>query len=230
MGDKRRESSQLMATYDKLRLSTAPVEHKSGYLSKRLFRKEQDWILQQLDQISSQAVIVDVGCGYGAMLDPVIGSAEKLIGVELHPVAAQHAHSQGMNVVCSDAFELPLATSSVDVIVNSQFLNQLDAPTSEQLLAEFARVLKPGGTLILTWRHASSIVHRLAQCALTLTRSRFADFPQYEHPWQDLNEYCADVGLKHQHCKVLRLFKTEPVDLSLGRVLGISCVAVLTRA
>lgn len=93
-------------------------------------------------------IIVDAGCGegyYSVMLARELESA-RVYGFDLSKSAVAHAAKRARreNVdaeffVCG-IFELPLADSSADVVVN------LFAPCARE---EFHRVLKPGGRLIM---------------------------------------------------------------------------------
>ena len=59
----------------------------------------------------------------------------------------------------ADAHELPFADASFDAVVGNLAVMHLSRP--ERAIAEFARVLRPGGRLALTaWAHPSQ--HRLA--------------------------------------------------------------------
>ena len=65
--------------------------------------------------------------------------------------ASQRWASAGAGLFCSDARRLAIASDSVDLIVSTSTLDHLDS--AEQLRAaigEMARVLKPGGRVILT--------------------------------------------------------------------------------
>lgn len=106
-------------------------------------------------EIPSGATVLDVGCGAG--LDSLIaaqrvGKNGKVIGVDFSEAMLARARAAGMktktrNIVFrqSSAESLPVDDSSVDVaMVNGIFnLN----PARENIFAELARVMKPGGVL-----------------------------------------------------------------------------------
>ena len=65
----------------------------------------------------------------------------------------------GLEFRRADAHELPFADASFDAVVGNLAVMHLSRP--ERAMAEFARVLRPGGRLALTaWAHPSR--HRLA--------------------------------------------------------------------
>ncbi|TAK29854.1 MAG: class I SAM-dependent methyltransferase [Chloroflexota bacterium] len=87
--------------------------------------------------------MLDVGCGkkpYASLFSQV----EAHIGVEV-PITL--SKSQVIDVYGS-ALHLPFASSSFDTVLCTQVLEHVPEP--HQLLGEVARVLKPGGILILT--------------------------------------------------------------------------------
>jgi SAM-dependent methyltransferase len=86
------------------------------------------------------ARLLDVGCGSGASraVYPRDGS---YIGLDLS--LGGLARTAGMPVVQADAFELPFAAESVDVVAFSSVLHHL--PDRAPALQEAHRVLRPGG-------------------------------------------------------------------------------------
>ena len=111
----------------------------------------------------SGCTIVDVGCGAGLVADRLPDLPGRYVGVDLpaHHVrvaaekfrgrvgALQHVFARG------DAEHLPLADGSADVVVLSEVIEHLLRP--ELAVWEIARVLRPGGTLVLTTNNASEM-------------------------------------------------------------------------
>jgi SAM-dependent methyltransferase len=99
--------------------------------------------------------VLDAACGEGygaALLAPV---AKCVTGVDIEPrVVADAAdrYRQHGNVVfeAASVTKLPLADASVDAIVSFETIEHLPAADQPQMIAEFARVLAPGGILILS--------------------------------------------------------------------------------
>ncbi len=98
--------------------------------------------------------ILDVGVGTGIAL-PMYARSTRLFGVDLSEAMLRRARERvadrGLNhVEClavMDAQRLAFATASFNVIVAQYVINTVPHP--EQTLDEFARVLKPGGEIIL---------------------------------------------------------------------------------
>lgn len=93
------------------------------------------------------ALLVDVGCG-GGLLAPHVGRlGYRHLGIDLSVPALRRAAEHGVSPVRADAARLPLAAASADVVVAGELLEHV--PDLPPVLAELARVLRPGGTLVL---------------------------------------------------------------------------------
>jgi arsenite methyltransferase len=116
---------------------------------------------------SRVSTVLDVGCGRGLLL---IGAAKRLratgraIGIDLWQAAdlgdnrpsatIDNAVREGVRdritVVTADMHALPLARSSVDVVVSSLAIHNVPSEAGrDRAVAEIARVLKPGGGLLI---------------------------------------------------------------------------------
>lgn len=106
------------------------------------------------DRRASYDVVVDVGCGSGYSLPKLAQrfAPRELVGVDIDPqmlaVARTEAARTGANVrlLESSSTRMPLADGSVDLLFCHQTFHHL--VEQEAALAEFLRVLKPGGLLL----------------------------------------------------------------------------------
>ncbi|WP_447003947.1 class I SAM-dependent methyltransferase [Saccharothrix isguenensis] len=96
------------------------------------------------------AVVLEAGCGegYGAAL--IAQHAERVIALDYDETTAAHvgrAYPE-LTVLRGNLASLPLRDASVDVVANLQVIEHLW--DQEGFLAECARVLRPGGRLLVT--------------------------------------------------------------------------------
>lgn len=87
--------------------------------------------------------VVDVGCGqapYRPMFPPRV---RRYVGVDRSRVPVP-----GIELIDGDAHDLPLPDASFDAAVSFQALEHMERPTD--CLCEMARVLRPGGRLVVT--------------------------------------------------------------------------------
>jgi SAM-dependent methyltransferase len=100
----------------------------------------------------SPASIVDVGCGDGAatMLTARANPGHRIVGVDWSADALRHARARGLTLIRAEAEPtgLPIASGRADVVLMSELIEHLLDPDS--VLEEVRRVLKPGGTLLLS--------------------------------------------------------------------------------
>ncbi|UCC69465.1 MAG: class I SAM-dependent methyltransferase [Armatimonadota bacterium] len=93
-------------------------------------------------------LILDVGCGTGATLKAVadLGMA---VGLDRSPEALHYCQIRGLRrLSLATAEALPVASQSVDALLALDLLEHL--PDDAAAAREFARVLRPGGILLVT--------------------------------------------------------------------------------
>ncbi|HEX3812508.1 MAG TPA: class I SAM-dependent methyltransferase [Mycobacteriales bacterium] len=96
------------------------------------------------------ATVFEAGCGEGYGAHSLARTASKVIGLDYDEAAVQHVAGtySDIRVVRGNLAQLPVRTGAIDVVVNLQVIEHLwDQPA---FLAETARVLRPGGTLLLS--------------------------------------------------------------------------------
>jgi SAM-dependent methyltransferase len=116
------------------------------------YRARRELVTQMLaGEVRSGATVVDVGCGTGDNLPALeAASGGAVVGVELSPYAIRHApRSAGgrVRVGVSRAEHLPFATGCADLVTSMDVIEHLD---DDAALAEYHRVLRPGGLVLLT--------------------------------------------------------------------------------
>lgn len=103
-----------------------------------------------LDEAGAGAplTLLDVGTGVGDIpwqarrVAARRGAALETYGVELNPVLAAASRARVGGSVCADAFALPFADRSVDVVTCSQVAHHFEAPDVVRLFRELDRVAR----------------------------------------------------------------------------------------
>jgi len=94
--------------------------------------------------------VLDVGCGTGANL-PLLRGLGPSVGLDLTWRGLAFARDRGERaVVQGSAAALPFAHASFDLVTSFDMLQTLPDAVERHAMAEMARVLKPGGHLLLT--------------------------------------------------------------------------------
>jgi SAM-dependent methyltransferase len=108
-----------------------------------------DAIRRALD-LPGGARVADVGAGTGKLTRALVAGGFDVVAVE--PLAGLRARLRaevpGIEPLDGTAEALPLADASVDAVVCADAFHWFDGPRA---VAEFARVIRPGGALALLW-------------------------------------------------------------------------------
>jgi len=90
------------------------------------------------------ALLLDLACGGGLLAPHVRGYRH--VGVDLGERAVHVAREHGVTVLRGDVLRLPFRTGCADVVVAGEILEHV--ADVEGVVAEAARVLRPGGTFV----------------------------------------------------------------------------------
>ena len=115
------------------------------------FRVREDEWRWVSARIPEGAVVLDVGCGNGALLAALAPLIERGIGVDASPPMLEKArhrarHEPNLEFQTVDGPALPVPDASVDVVLCVLAWRYLDW---DPMAAEIRRVLRPGGRLLL---------------------------------------------------------------------------------
>ena len=108
------------------------------------------WVL---DGVDLGLEVLEVGPGYGAATDDLRARAGRLTCVEVDRALATRLASQmeghNVTVLCEDATRMSLADATFDGAVCLTMLHHVPSEAlQDRLLAEVARVLRPGGVFV----------------------------------------------------------------------------------
>jgi 2-polyprenyl-6-hydroxyphenyl methylase/3-demethylubiquinone-9 3-methyltransferase len=93
------------------------------------------------------AVLVDLACGGGLMAPHAARLGYRHVGVDLGLPGLKLGRERGMLPVRGSVLAVPLADGCADVVVAGEILEHVEDDVA--VLAECARLLRPGGTLVI---------------------------------------------------------------------------------
>jgi 2-polyprenyl-6-hydroxyphenyl methylase / 3-demethylubiquinone-9 3-methyltransferase len=93
------------------------------------------------------AVLVDLACGGGLMAPHAARLGYRHVGVDLGAQGLRVAREHGVLAVRGSVLAVPLADGCADVVVAGEILEHVEDDVG--VLAECARLLRPGGTLVI---------------------------------------------------------------------------------
>jgi SAM-dependent methyltransferase len=157
-----------------------------------------------------RAVILDAGCGTGNYSQPMLDYVGRIEAVDMNPgmleVAAQKLAGERdegrISFHSARIDELPFEDEHFDGVMINQVLHHLpddaakDFPAHRRVFAEFARVLKPGGVLVVNTCSQEQLRHgywhySLIPEAADALRARYV-------PLDELAEILSDNGFAYR--------------------------------
>ncbi|MCA9935385.1 MAG: methyltransferase domain-containing protein [Ardenticatenaceae bacterium] len=151
--------SPLPASYDKadIRRHYTGMASRYDFWGKLTESKARDRCLE-LAAIQDGEVVLEVAVGTGLTFYEVLQHNRngRVEGIDLTPEmlaqaqqkAAQTGHSN-YDLRVGDAYKLDYDDAAFDVLINNYMFDMLPEADFSQVLAEFQRVLRPGGRLVL---------------------------------------------------------------------------------
>jgi 2-polyprenyl-3-methyl-5-hydroxy-6-metoxy-1,4-benzoquinol methylase len=139
-----------------------------GWISKQL-GAALNWIpvLRELGDLGTMCLgqarkgkLLDIGCGNGRFLAMMREAGWEVTGIEPDPAAAAIARKRyGIAVIEGPLKEAALPPASYDAITLNHVIEHVPDPVA--LLVECRRLLKVGGTMVVTTPNIESLGHRL---------------------------------------------------------------------
>jgi ubiquinone/menaquinone biosynthesis C-methylase UbiE len=101
--------------------------------------------------------VLDIACGTGhllRMLGLALPFEAKLFGIDLSPHYIARAREVlprdlDVSLLCDDAEKLPFLDGSFDAVTNVFLLHEVPGDVRDRVIAEMARVLRPGGLFVI---------------------------------------------------------------------------------
>ena len=112
--------------------------------------RRHEVVYQRLADRCAGNDVLEAGCGEGYGADLIADVARRVIGLDYDESAVAYVRARYPRVEMrqGNLAELPLADDEVDVVVNFQVIEHLW--DQGQFVAECLRVLRPGGTLLMS--------------------------------------------------------------------------------
>lgn len=107
-----------------------------------------------LDACPKNDVIYDMGCGEGALVGEYRNKGYAITGMD--------ANYSSEFVIQRSFLDSGLPDRSVDVLLNLDVIEHLTYPDQERAVAEFARILKPGGKALISVPNLAHFASRLS--------------------------------------------------------------------
>jgi ubiquinone/menaquinone biosynthesis C-methylase UbiE len=106
----------------------------------------RDVVVEELERLEPRRVL-EVGCGWGELAERIAQEVGcDVVALDLSPRMVELARERGLDTVVGDVQKLPFAAGEFDAVVAAWMLYHV--PDLERGLAEIARVLRPGGSLV----------------------------------------------------------------------------------
>lgn len=107
-------------------------------------------LLNRFLPTASARKILDAGCGTGAAMAFLLADYGAVTGMDISPLALKGCSARGLSrLIQASVTEIPLPAESFDLIVSFDVLYESSVCGDEFALAEFFRLLNPGGLLLL---------------------------------------------------------------------------------
>lgn len=186
--------------------------------------------------------ILDLGCGLGQPV-ATFAQARRLVALDssIEALARCRApQSRELVKILATALHLPFADAVFDVVVAAQLLPHLDHEQRTTALAQIARVVKPGGKIILTALHYNFRFPRLGMAKSGVSdgvyffrhtadelRQELQSFFQIQTVWGVWNylpkTYQLFMRLGRKTLYWDRIVRKTPLSLHYGKQLVVRC-------
>lgn len=125
-------------------------------------RLHHEALAAALDNIPRDARVLEVACGTGHVTGLLQALGFTVVACDLTPAMMEQARDRyagrvpKIRFVRADATRLPFAATTFDLVVSTRFLHLFDSSGQTTVLGEMARVLRPGGRLLVDFDNWSS--------------------------------------------------------------------------
>lgn len=138
------------------------------------------------DLIVEGGVWLDIGCGRQivppwalpeAELKAIVARAGRIVGIDFDDAILEHPHLDER--VIASGYHLPFAADTFDIVSANMVMEHIEQPP--RLLAEVARVLKPGGRFVCVTPNSRAPLVRAAAFVPETLKKRIVWFLEQRH-------------------------------------------------
>lgn len=174
-------------------------------------------VVREILDARSTGVVVDAACGTGRYAEYLAARNHQVIGVDSSPdmLARARVRVPQAEFRTGDLHHLPLADDAADIVVCALALAHV--PALGPVMAEFARVLRPGGHLVISDAHHESVFRGSVPSVRGLG-GRPGRLPAHHHLAGDYLRAALPVGLQVRRCEEPRLPADPPLHAASGEV------------
>jgi SAM-dependent methyltransferase len=151
-------NEDLQSSYDRVAEDYA-AQFRDEMEKKPFDRKMLDWLIEK---VGERGIICDMGCGPGQIARYLHDRGTKVCGVDLSPSMVERAQALNPDISFKQGDMLALIKvddNSYGGVAAFYSIVHVPRPAVVQALQELKRVLRPGGTLLLTFHLGQEIIH-----------------------------------------------------------------------
>jgi SAM-dependent methyltransferase len=143
---------------------------------------------------------LDAACGTGRYAQYLAGRGHRVLGVDSSPdmLARARARVPSGEFLLGDLHQLPLPDNCLDFVVSGLALSHV--PALAPVMAEFARVLRPGGHLVISDAHHEIVIRGSVPHALG-PNNEPGLAASYRHTAGDFIRAALPAGLQVRRCE-----------------------------
>lgn len=119
----------------------------SGYYTHPIGISRKKKVIRMLSPQKSD-IICDLGCGDGNLSKFIVKKVEEVYGIDISPTRVRRSQKKGIKAICADVCSTPFKSDYFDKVICSEVIEHII--NSKELLQEINRILKKGGTAVLT--------------------------------------------------------------------------------
>jgi uncharacterized protein (TIRG00374 family) len=156
---KPQKTDDLTKFYNSIEGDADEKAYSSDMLVQKYFQRRKTDDIKEVLAIKISDTILDIGCGSGVQIREVGKNGYAFaVGIDINENAVRFARKKGLpntEFIIGDAQHIPIKTGSADKLICAEIIEHLKEPG--QLVAEINRVLKPGGSVVITTPNDRSI-------------------------------------------------------------------------